>query len=64
MVSRYPRSATHKCDQTCVCPDHPALPLLYAPLVGEHACQLEPCRFGHGLESGSNFALWRLKHKL
>lgn len=64
-VSRYPRpSPAHECDASCVCPDHPALPLLHAALLAEHACQLESCRYGHGLEGDSNFALWRLKHMI
>lgn len=43
----------HVCDERCVCPIHPDLPLiLHQDQIGyEHACQLADCEFGHGLET-------------
>lgn len=45
--------AGHVCDERCVCPVHPDLPLiLHQDRIGhEHACQLADCQFGHGLET-------------
>lgn len=61
-VSRVAQDQAHRCDQACVCPTHPDLPLLYAALVREHACQDPDCEFAHGLETRENSQLWFLKH--
>src|ERR1044071_7359344 len=38
----------HACSPSCVCPDHPDLPLLYgAKPIPEHACQRPDCRYAH-----------------
>ncbi|MFF2612361.1 hypothetical protein [Kitasatospora sp. NPDC058046] len=37
----------HRCDDTCVCPEH-GTTLLHAPAAGDHACQDPDCQHGQG----------------
>jgi hypothetical protein len=39
----------HRCDETCVCPIH-GTPLIYAPLIDDHACQDARCVLGRGAD--------------
>lgn len=37
----------HRCDEGCLCPVHHQ-PMTYAPVPGQHACNVEGCKYFHG----------------
>jgi|GEM_PF-6757482 len=37
---------THRCDESCACPAD-GLPMIYAPSIGQHACQNPDCEYAH-----------------
>jgi len=41
-----PGRRAHRCDERCTCPAD-GLPMFYAPLTGQHACQNPDCGYAH-----------------